>query len=225
LKYLLIISFLTIGIISNGQSQNFPTVLSIKKNKTVEREFNESKQWFREVKYIGLRKDTLFLSEDNYSVIENNEIPAETARRLYYYNFDCDNCINIEVDTNQILPLSTVEWKRNNLFEEFYKSYPVIIENKSDSLYKIGFGLNVRVIVEALDIDNLWKAIEIPYMYKCGTGLEDLYLQSHQIACILIPKYKGEFRTQLRLRLNENLSKPFWGSINRKQFKKRKIEF
>lgn len=220
MKYLITITILFVSIAAQGQLDSFPKVVAFQTHKAVKRVFKESQVWYRKVKYIGVYKDTIHLSDHSDSLIENNDntIPISLYRRFDNYSFECADCIDIKVDTSQILTLLEVEWKRNRLKDIYYKSYPVIIENKSDSLYKIGFGKNVRIILEALDADGMWKPIEIPYMYRCGTGLTDLYLQSHQITCVLIPVYYGEFRTQLRLRLNNHLSKPFSASISSKQF-------
>ncbi len=222
MKYIVSILLLFFSFSLQGQTATFPKIVAVQNDKIVKRQFNESQQWYRRIKYIGIAKDTIQLSEDSDSITENNIIPIALHRRLENYNFECNDCININVDTSQILTLFEVEWRRSKLKDIHYRSYPVVIENKSDSLYKIGFGQNVRIILEALDADNTWKPIEIPYMYRCGTGLTDLYLQGHQIACVLIPIYYGDFRTQLRLKLNNHFSKPFSASINKKQFTKPK---
>ncbi len=220
MKYPAFILLLLISITVQGQTTIFPKIVANQSRKMVKGSFTESQQWLRKVKYLGPAKDTIYLSEDNYSIIESNILPLAIQKTLDHYSFECENCINIAVDTTQILALFEAEWKKNKLRDINYQSYPVLIENMSDSIYKIGFGHNVRILVEALDTDNTWKPIETHFMYRCGTGLTDLYLHGHQIACVLVPIYHGNFKTLLRLNLNNHFSKPFLGSINRKQFNK-----
>ena len=114
--------------------------------------------------------------------------------------------------------MENLDWKRRRLIRRYYASYPVLIKNNSNRLFNIGYGLNVNIVAEALDMDSLWKPIEGHFTYDCGTGLTDLYLMPDEVACILFPKYSGSYKTKIRLKLKGNISEEFNATINPSQF-------
>ena len=204
-----------------AQYKPFPKILSnvnaINKLKWAEKLSNDE----RKIKYIGKYRDTLLLSEREFD-LEDYKVSVNEARYLYSYPNYGDNKLAIKFDTTQLVGSRETLWVGNVEKIKIYDAIPVIIENKSDSTIIVGFGRRIPIFLEALDIDDKWKPIEKPYIYKSGTGLRKIMLKSNDIVCVLVPKYSGDFITQLRLRLGQNISVPFCGRINRNQFRDNK---
>lgn len=68
--------------------------------------------------------------------------------------FYADSAIEIQVDTTQVLALEENIWGVKKEINILYGAYPAIIKNNSDSIIVVGFGRNIPVILEALDIDK-----------------------------------------------------------------------
>ncbi|MGB4776223.1 MAG: hypothetical protein WBP45_13695, partial [Daejeonella sp.] len=73
MKYLITITILFVSIAAQGQLDSFPKVVAFQTHKAVKRVFKESQVWYRKVKYIGVYKDTIHLSDHSDSLIENND--------------------------------------------------------------------------------------------------------------------------------------------------------
>ena len=201
-----------------GQSFNFPKIIRYLQPKHLLKESKQVTSEEREVQYIGGYKDTLVIKKNGFDLIKEYKIPVKEGRYSYFHPFYADSGITILIDTTQILALQEVIWKGEKKINIVYDAIPVILQNKTDSLAVVGYGKRIPIVLEALDTDNKWKPIEKPYIYKCGTGLHNILLKPKDLICVLVPKHKGTFKTQLRLRLRDNISNPFWGEINRSQF-------
>jgi hypothetical protein len=102
-------------------------------------------------------------------------------------------------------------------------AYPVLFFNNSGK--KIPFcdtSLEVRMIQEAKDSDGKWKPIEFyNAIGQCYSDLNLLLAPKHYSAAAII-KYKGNFKTKLRVKYydgkNAFYSNEITGSINRSQF-------
>ncbi len=100
--------------------------------------------------------------------------------------------------------------------------YPVYIVNQTPTA-KLFIGKDRRVfaIQEALDSNGSWGPIEGPAFDFCGNGYWGMKINSGEFATILMPKYRGTFKTKLRIRLLLNnsiyVSKPFEGFIDARQ--------
>jgi hypothetical protein len=55
-------------------------------------------------------------------------------------------------------------------------------------------------------------------MYGCGVGISSVILPPNECALTFAPIFKGNYKTQLRLKLGENYSNIFYSSINYRQF-------
>ncbi len=97
---------------------------------------------------------------------------------------------------------------------EYFHSNILIIQNISDSNLIIGYGYQIPIIIEALDENKNWIKIEKFHYYECGVGLHYIQMKDKEIACFVIPKYHGNYKTLLRFKLGNNFSKPFEGEIN-----------
>ena len=74
--------------------------------------------------------------------------------------------------------------------------------------------------MEAKDAKGAWHPIQTPHQYFCGTGLPVINLPPKTCLLTLAPIFKGNYKTQLRLRLGKNYSKPWFGRIHYGQFKR-----
>lgn len=118
----------------------------------------------------------------------------------------------------------------DSLKRQYLKSYPVLIYNNSNSdLY---FGTNpIKIIQEALDVDNKWKPIEFTYeMPGCGVTSSIICYRikpKHYLATAVI-KYTGDFKTKIRLNYLRGYkvfySNEITGYINRSQFNPKPAE-
>jgi hypothetical protein len=98
--------------------------------------------------------------------------------------------------------------------------YPVYVVNQTPTT-KIYIGF--YVIQEALDENGDWRPIEGKKMFFDNIG-NDIAIKVHQkeFVTILIQKYRGNFKTKLRVRIkngnNIYVTNPFEGTINKNQF-------
>ena len=54
--------------------------------------------------------------------------------------------------------------------------------------------------------------------YICGNGLGKIMLPPNEIVVTSAMIYNGHYKTDLRLKIGKNYSKPFKGTINYRQF-------
>lgn len=116
---------------------------------------------------------------------------------------------------------SNVVWnpygdKQANIF------YPVYIINQTPNrkalLGKDGYVFGLQ---EALDTNGYWRPIEGRGFDFCGHGYFGLKIEPKEFAAILFPKYKGDYKTKIRVRIkngdNIYISQSFDGFINESQ--------
>lgn len=169
--------------------------------------------------YIGKLKDSILLENISFSpqpppnpsgkksaFIETNTSSNaydRFRRRHNSYDYSLDSLIEIQVNTSIVIS----------------KSYPVLLRNLNKDTVAIGYGDYIPLLLEAKDSLGNWKPIQVPYRYGCGTGLETIILPPKEIVITLLPIFNGNYKTQLRVTHGSNMSKPFWGKIDYKQFK------
>lgn len=216
-KVTITIFVILLPLIAFGQLAKFPKIVNLLKPNHILKYSKKTTSEERKVQYIGRFCDTLHIGKNGFDLVEEYKIPPDDARYLYKHPFYADSSISIFIDTTQLLALREPLWRGQKLLDILYDAMPVILQNNSDSTAIVGFGRRIPIVLEALDEDNLWKPLEKPYIYKCGTGLSNILLKPQDIICVLVPKYKGTFKTQLRLKLGNNISKTFLGEINKSQ--------
>lgn len=116
-----------------------------------------------------------------------------------------------------------IGYKRYNEHDKDSKVFPVYIVNESQTpkvlLAKDGW---VFAIQEAKNRKDIWQPIEEDGLDGCGNGYWKLKIQPGEFAIFLMNKYKGEFKTQLRVKLRigkcNYISEPYEGNISEKQF-------
>ncbi len=173
-------------------------------------------------------------------------IISDTMQSIYSRYFDellsgkDSGNIEVLVDTKQMLSIDTLI-ERNFLLEgeniddmfnrqekeklknKLIKSFPIFILNKDTSTIEVTHqDGSIMMIQEAKDPNGAWKPIEFWLYSWCGNSYGRFVIPPNYCAVTKIPVYKGDFKTELRLKveINSNIyySKPFWGSINLSQF-------
>ncbi len=166
--------------------------------------------------FIGKVRDTIF----SYPITKlflppeikksKSQTKYENLFKKYYVDWEdnreykyCEQTeVEIQVDTTSI---ST----------DFY---PTLLINKDKDTILIGSGNHIRIIMEAIDTTGNWKPIQKRFIYMCGVGISSVVLPPNECVLTFAPIFKGNYKTQLRLRLGENYSNTFYGSINYRQF-------
>ena len=87
--------------------------------------------------------------------------------------------------------------------------YPVLLRNLQKDTCVIGIGGQLPLVIEAKNPKGVWKAIQHKYEIGCSSGTEILFLPPQEIALTFAPIYKGSYKTQMRVCLGQNRSKPF----------------
>lgn len=218
LKYIYII-LIIFSHTAYGQLHEYPIVQNVTDLDGKNKKSKNAEMWERNVQYLGEFKDTINLIRisDLRAPIGDNKILI-TDSLSNAYPFYGNGQLKIIVDTSQIVTLQEFEWWTKKRKYQLYNAYPIFISNNSDSTTIIGYAYNIPIILEALDSDNIWKAIEVPYLYDCGLGLEYILLKTEHLLCVLAPVYTGSFNTKLRYKLGDNYSNVFMGKIDKRQF-------
>ena len=123
--------------------------------------------------------------------------------------------VSIQVDTNTITKQLVVN---KNFQKEYYTAYPVLLKNEEQDTIRIGYDRFIPIILEAKDSTNQWKPIEKMFSFMCGNGLNSLILPPKDIIVSSKVIYKGDYKTDLRIKMGNNYSNKFKGSINYSQF-------
>ena len=183
--------------------------------------------------YIGEIKDSIVLS---YSSGANGYLTFDWGR---FRHPDISD-LSIFVDTTQTIgsvsekvflppppppshnqpPLEETEWKIKP-HRGRTTSYPVIIKNRSTDTLMIGYGAFLPMVIEAQDSLGIWRAIQEPFFYWCGTGLTCKYLPPDDVAISSCKLFEGDYETKMRLVFGWELtmeSNEFIGSMNYAQF-------
>jgi|GEM_PF-2151342 len=101
--------------------------------------------------------------------------------------------------------------------------FPVFLVNENNTIHALqGKDSRVFAIQEALDSSGTWRPIEMQAWGFCANGFWVRKIKPKHFAVFLLPKYTGDFTTQLRVRLRNGaqtlISQPYPGSISYQQF-------
>lgn len=161
--------------------------------------------------------DTLFLN--------NILVTDSTFKKDYIYEArvglsDSLMCDGFEIISDYYTSVYQFEYTLKNKYANYY--YPVYIINQTPSIKAfVGKDGYVYGLQEALDKNGRWRPIEGLGLDFCGNGVWGLKVHSHEYIAILFPKYTGDYKTKIRVRIkigeNIYISKPFDGTINEKQ--------
>lgn len=161
--------------------------------------------------YFFFEADSIDLNKPNWTDIESHKYSAEeltTDSNLNFVPLEAGE-FKIIVDTTQIIS------------RQGMSSYPVVIENISQTKVQIGVGFFISILAEAKNENGTWIPIEEEFRYHCGTGLESIILDSCESVLTTQYIYSGPFRTLIRLKLGNNYSNEFYGNIYKTQFESR----
>ncbi|WP_333601321.1 hypothetical protein [Flavobacterium sp.] len=152
----------------------------------------------------------------------NNQTVKKTENRDKY-KFPKTNSIKLFIDTTKIIgiPLGFYEapksGKRNNKI-----AYPVFIKSTNKDTVNIGYDVFLPIITEAKDRAGNWRAIQKKFTFDCGNGIQNFYCAPNQIVISSMKKFKGNFKTKLRLKFEywggKSYSNEIEGEINESQF-------
>lgn len=214
----------------------FPSYQDSVKNTGVDFEVENMVMCHNDIQHI----DTFNFSKQ---IIDLNKQP----KRGEFQNYSFDNYIwpkdsikiQILIDTTKIIAtknnrifnipqpsfiLNENDSELTQDFNEWLNYYPVFILNKTDSIITLNYEeiSGFKMIQEATDSLGNWKPIQYWHWNWCGNAYSSIELKSNHYALTRVPKFSGDFKTKLRLKLkyfNKSFySQEFRGSINYSQF-------
>jgi hypothetical protein len=212
----LIFIILTLATSSCDSNRDFRKLV------TIQKDINKQKSLF-EANYIS-ETTPPFLGKSKYkdtiSIPYSGEINTKSYKDFYYE----ENKSQI-LNGFEITPIynSNIYRTIENDSVKIYNYYPVYITNQTPSIqYFNGKDSHIFGIQEALDTNGRWYPIEMEAFDFCGDGNWKIEVKTEEFLICLFPKYKGNFKTKLRVRITNGnnilVSKPFEGIINRNQF-------
>lgn len=213
---------------------NFPTLIDTLNLNPSDRNENWLATSTYEVLYIGIQKDTINVDYRlptkiygfSSSLSDSSTYNLENSKHLYreyfldwqderFFRYWDEAAIEIQIDTTEIIKNEDSLADPEN---RFFKAYPVILTNHEIDTLCIGSGDYLPLVMEAKDSTGTWNSIVEEWFYDCGVGIGAIILPPKQIALTSALIYHGNYKTDLRLRLGENYSSTFKGSINYQQF-------
>lgn len=139
---------------------------------------------------------------------------------LYPYR---DSVDLIPADGLQLIPRPDIQFRDPYAKKRDRNYFPVFIPNETENTKLLsGKGICVYAIMEAKDSSGSWRPIHYDSGNFCGMGKWELRIHPKEYGVMLLPSYKGNYATKLRVRMRngENIivSKPFDGTISYNQF-------
>lgn len=195
--------------------------------------------------YVGEYKDTIF---SNYRLHLYELPPPPPPPSLNKKNKQKTEKNGEELTITDFMEGNTVGWMAANYFKHWDSSkieitidtakeisnvnfkdsficataHPVLLKNMEKDTVLLGVGsyeIYIPLILEAKDSLGIWKPIEkIKKFRGCGNGFRYGIIPKKQVVLTSSVIYHGDYKTDLRLKLGINYSKPFKGSIHYKQF-------
>lgn len=139
-----------------------------------------------------------------------------TSMRILRDSLSSDG-LQVFADYKMTIP---VNWKSISKGGYYYPVF-VVNETNSDKFFTARDHY-VSAIQEAKDSNGNWRPIESRKFDFVGNGRWGLIIHPNEFALFLTAKYKGSFKTILRVRMGVGdmtyLTKGFEGTINEKQF-------
>lgn len=135
-----------------------------------------------------------------------------------------------EKDSTEIIPADGFQLMpdyKKNIYNTYYADsnsyYPVYLVNETKSIKLLhGKDQHLFALQEAKDSNGTWRPIEMRVPDFCGNGRWALKIHPNEFAAFAMPKYTGNYETDMRVRLkngdNVLISNAFRGKINYNQF-------
>lgn len=163
----------------------------------------------------------LQMNFDSFRISQSKIDTADFAQEGWqWHKFDSLSYDGFQVITDYNTDIQFSKYKE---YEPYHHVFPVYIvnETKKNKLL-IAKDSWVFAIQEAKDREGYWKVIEMDGFDWCGNGSWRLKIHPNEFGMFLMKKYKGDFKTQLRVRLRIGettyISQPYDGCINEIQF-------
>lgn len=101
---------------------------------------------------------------------------------------------------------------------EYYKSFPIFIKNVSKDTISLGTSGYFPIILEAKNKEEKWIEIN-KFPRICGSFSNVVCLPPNEIIITSMFHYNGNYKTKLRLKFSDFISREFEGNINEEQLK------
>jgi hypothetical protein len=165
--------------------------------------------------------DTLKLSDQ----FQLDTLQRKDYLDIYEYEKSKEELNKLNFDGFQLyVDYKTTICVKKNKYDNGNSYFPVYLVNETSHTKVFqGADNNVFGIQEATDsTSGQWRPIEsVPFGF-CGNGYFWLKVKPEEFVLFLVPKYEGDQKQQMRIRLKVNdmtyLSPPFFGTFNYKQF-------
>ncbi|MES2656679.1 MAG: hypothetical protein V4620_13875 [Bacteroidota bacterium] len=201
-------------IISCNNETNIPTIQSNGQIVIIDSSRQTGSLWTYDSKerhgyypiyYIGESSDTILLGQRK---ISGSSYGKKDYSKCKNFTWADSTKMKITVDTTFSLT-HTVYYRHYSDKQDkeiidstkYFKSFAIFVTNLCDSLLSIGNFSELGYIVrQAKNENGNWVDIETPIRYLCGTGARDIIIEPNGLIVALLPRYKGEFKTECRLR-------------------------
>lgn len=206
--------------------KEFPVILDGHQRPTTSRNVREMLHANYGPLYIGAFKDSI--SANFHLLLPPTLLPRQpsyerhTPTNHYYYwgegkQFSTWWSAKLEINIDTTARIKKLD-KTTDGRLAYFNAYPVLITNLTADTVRVGFERKIPLIMEARDLRGQWRPIELPAIYHCRTGIPYIGLPPDQMILTSASVFGGEFLTDLRLKIGENYSPAFKGSINYGQF-------
>ncbi|HPQ21778.1 MAG: hypothetical protein R2767_02480 [Chitinophagales bacterium] len=173
------------------------------------------------VTYKSQDRTDSIVRHEKYQNESRNENLSDDITRFFPVNPSGDflpwdsAAIEIHIDTTQIIRNIDFESYQDNTHA--FKAYPVALTNNSNETIIVGYGTHLALIMEAKDSDGVWQPVEGYFSYSCGTGVPTIILPPADFILTSATIYAGDYETDLRLKIGNNFSEVYRGTINLNQ--------
>ena len=101
---------------------------------------------------------------------------------------------------------------------DYYKSFPIYIKNVSKDTLSLGTEGYFPLILKAKNKKGKWIEVN-KFPYNCGSFFKLVCLPPNEIIITSMFHYKGNYKTKLRFKILDFVSREYDGSINEEQFR------
>jgi hypothetical protein len=168
--------------------------------------------------YIGKISEEINISYQNYETVRKTE-------NIKNYKLPKLNSLEIFIDTTRTIgiPMGFYEYSKTEKRNDKIAN-PIFIKNLEKDTLNVGYAEFLPIIIEAKGRNGEWKPIQEKFRFDCGTGIQNFYCAPKNIIISSMKKFKGTFKTKLRLNYDyvgiQTYSNEINGEVNEEQFNK-----